>query len=867
MRKIGFRWLIIYILILCIVIPGYVRVEFIGTEWGTQRSRITQEISDGVYSVKDGVDSGEEPMSYNYPGTLFNLIPLWNYISEGNHYQYIIRNNTESALYRTFSDVRIYYGALKLYEMNADELVDHIAGTDAFYIDEDGNICFVINDGGEVTFTLNGVRKPVIINIALLYLGMIVVGVILYLLDRKNHCIANAIERLQEYIIGIFKTILNKRQIIKRYCISLFMAAIIVLLVNKVFLAFDIKGLIEKEEVDCLIFACAIVCTHLSFHTENRKMLCLAALCVAVGMSFSVLYMTSYFTVDESRAINEQLSLQSDVLRHWYMQNAHTNYLIMGSFFQMIPSGILEGLSISSKQFAKIIHWFMSFMVIHLTIVYMTKRFFDVKNKKNILLILASCYSAMFLLPVFNMAMANYNYDLFSCIFGVSAVVVIWYAYETKSLHCASGAVILCTLAVQEKILVLPLLFVLSVLWLDIYCTIKGEKNRKAGWLGSVYVILMQIGVLLFTDWWVLSVLLKGKTSWRLSSMLKPILLVEKQMIGPVIEGDTARTAIALLILWLGLIVARKIYDILRKMIEKCHIEIYLVRLFGVLVLLFYVIGVIFTYLNVERYTTNGSVIYMLKHIQIFVANFPTVFLIASVVWLIWQIYTGSTSWFRMFMLFFLTYIMSGLYTVMGKYNTRRYMNLYIMSFMVVQVVLILLTIERLEITRIKRYVALLGLVLTLAEVFPSIKYGFTIFHPYWDMTIYQNGISRTGWGSLRAWYGMEIEKYCKEQGIDVSTISICTAYGGGWSDNYAKIPIYSLMNNIDQLKNEMTSDKIFYCVESQCLIQRKEFLGGLDFPIEEVEPLIYVRYRGVPVAYIYRGDQLKDVWSSYGIQ
>lgn len=866
MSKTRFKWLMIYILILCIVIPGYIRVEFIGTGWVKNHQITRQEVSDGVYSVKNGIDFSEEPMIYNFPDTLFTLIPFWNYMSEGNHYQYIIRNNEDSTLYRSFSNVRICYGTLVLYEVNADELVKHIAGTDAFHIDETGNICFSIDADDEVSFTLNGIRKPVIIDIALLYLGVAIVGVILYLLDRRNHCITNAIKLVQEYIIGILRIILNKRQIIKRYCINLFVSAIIILLVNKVFSVFDIKGLVEKEEVDCLILSCAIICTHLSFHAENRRMLCLASVCVTVGMSFSVLYMTSYFTVDELRVINEQVSLQSDILRHWYMQSNHTNYLIMGSFFQIIPRGILEGLSISSQQFAKIVHWFMGFMAIHLTIVFMTKRFFNIKNKKNILSVLVSCYSVMFLLPVFNIAMANFNADLFSCILGVSAVVVIWYAYETKSLHCASGAVILCMLAAQEKILVIPLMFVISVLWLDIYCTIKSEKNRKAIWLGSAYVILIQTSVLLFTDWWVLSVLLKGKTSWPLKSMLSSFLLIVKQMIEPVIEGDTARTAIALLILWLGLVVARKIYDTLRKIIEKCHIEIYLVRLFAVLVLLFSVIGVILTYLNVERYVTNGRIIYISNHIQTFVGAFPTVFFIASAAWLIWQIYTGETSWFRMFMLFFLTYIMAGLYMVMGEYNGLRYQDLYIMSYVVVQSVLILLNSEKLETTRIKRYAALMGLVLTLAEVFPSIKYGFTVFHPYWDMSIYQDGISKTGWGSLHAWYGREIEKYCEEQELDVNTISIYTAYGGEWNDNYAQIPIHNL-TDIDRLNNEMLSDKVFYCVESQCLVSRKEFLGGFDFPIEEVEPLINVKYRGVPVAYIYQGDQLKDAWSSYVIQ
>lgn len=863
MRKIRFKWLIIYIFILCIVIPGCVKVEFIGTEAAENYRNTAQKVSDGCYLMKDAVNLGEEPMKYNFPDTLFNLIPLRNYVSAAPHYQYIIRNKSGvGTLYRTFSSIRIYYGALKLYEMKADELVGHIAGTDAFYIDDYRNLCFVIDDGGEVMFTINGIRKPVIVKIALLYLSMVVVGVILYLLDRRNHRITNAAERLQEYIIGIFKTILNRKHIIKKYCINLLTAAIIVLLVNKVFLAFDIKGLIEKEEVDCLIFAGAIVCTHLSFYAENRKMLCLAALCVIAGMSFSALYMTSYFTVDEVRAINEQVSLQSDILRHWYMQNAHTNYLLVGSFFRAIPGGILEGMSINSQQFAKVVHWFMGFMVIHLTIVFMTNRFFDTRNKKNILLILASCYLAMFLLPVFNIAMTNFNYDLFSCIFGVSAVVVIWYAYETKSLHCAGGAVVLCTLAVQEKRLAIPLLFVISVLWLDIYCTIKDEKNRKAGWLGSAYVILMQIGVWLLTDWWVLSVLLRGEASRVQKPVLNMLLLVEKQMIEPIIKGETARTAAALLILWIGLVAVRKLYDIIRKIIEKNQIERYFVKLLAVFVLLFHATGVVLTYLHVGRYTTNGSIIYMLNYIQSFVAAYPTVFLIASAVWLIWQIYTGSASWFRMFMLFFLTYIMTVLYTIIGEYGAQRYMNLYIMSYMVVQTILILLSIERLEITRVKRYAALLGLVFTLVEVFPSIKFGFTVFHPYWDISIYQNGISATGWGSLRAWYGREIEKYCKEQGIDVDTISICTAYWGTWNDNYAQIPVYYFMD-IDRLNNEMLNDKVFYCAESECLISRKDFMGGFDFPVEEVEPLIYVRYRGVPVAYIYRGDQLKDVWSN----
>lgn len=866
MKKIRLKWLIIYIVILCIVVPGCVKVEFIGTEPQANYRSVMAAVSKGVYSVKDGLDFGEEPMKYNYPDTLFTLIPLWKYVFEANNYQYIIRNNIGGGtLNRTFSDVRIYYGALKLYEINADELAGHIAGTDAFYIDEDRNISFAIDDGGEVSFTLNGIRKPVIINIILLYFGMVIVGIILYLLDRKNNLITNAIERLQEYILEIFRTIRNKRQIIKRYCINLLIAAIIVLVVNKVFLAFDIKGLIEREEVDCLIFACAIICTYLSFHAENRRTLCLSALCVTIGMSFSILYMTSYFNVDEKKAIDEQLSLQSDILRHWYMQNAHTNYLIMGTFFKAIPSGILEGLSISSRQFVKIVHWFMGCMVVHLIVVFAGNHFF--KERKNILLSLVSCYTAMFLLPVFALAMSNFNYDLFSCIFSVFAVVVIWYAYEVKNIHYASIAVILCTLAAQEKILVIPMLFVISVLWLDIYCSLKGGKGWKADLLGSAYVIFIQIGVLIFTHWWVLSVLLKGEASWIESPILKPLLQVEMSAIEKISGSENVYliSAGAILILWFGLIVVRRIYGIIKKIVERERVEVYFVRVCSVLILLYYLVGIAFTRINIEEYTANDNILYLVKYIINFVVAFPTFFLLISAVWLVWEIYTGKISWFRMFMLFFLTYVMAGLYTIMGEYNQSRLMNVYIMAYLVVQVILILLSIESSgkEISRIKKNVVLLGLVLTLVEVFPSIKLGFKIFNPYWAP--YQ--ILNNGRGTFRAWYGRELLEYCEAHDIDVNTISIYTAYSGGsggeWNDNYAQIPFYRFAD-IQSLDAELLSDKVFYCVERE-LTGRD--LGDLISPIDEVEPILYVKYRGMPVAYIYRGDQLKDFWASYVVQ
>lgn len=242
--------------------------------------------------------------------------------------------------------------------------------------------------------------------------------------------------------------------------------------------------------------------------------------------------LTFYLTVDEIKAINEQLYItDADSFtkegNHWFSGDSRTNYVILGTLVKLAPLEWFKIHGVSPEQVTKALHWIMGMITIDIIVVvtyiqsfghrkdisgqnhntsisyknrsteninqnniqHNTKNNAKEQYSNNIIThiisgmreetIIIVLFYAIMSLQVTLLSIKTVNYDLNSLLLALLSVMLMIYAIRKVSSLNALMAVVSAMLATQDKMLAGPMLY-LALLIMVIILTIKViRKNIK----------------------------------------------------------------------------------------------------------------------------------------------------------------------------------------------------------------------------------------------------------------------------------------------------------------------------------------------------------------------------------------------------
>lgn len=242
--------------------------------------------------------------------------------------------------------------------------------------------------------------------------------------------------------------------------------------------------------------------------------------------------LTFYLTVDEIKAINEQLYITdadsfTKVGNHWFSGDSRTNYVILGTLVKLAPLEWFKIHGVSPEQVTKALHWIMGMITIDIIVVvtyiqsfghrkdisgqnhntsisyknrsteninqnniqHNTKNNAKEQYSNNIIThiisgmreetIIIVLFYAIMSLQVTLLSIKTVNYDLNSLLLALLSVMLMIYAIRKVSSLNALMAVVSAMLATQDKMLAGPMLY-LALLIMVIILTIKViRKNIK----------------------------------------------------------------------------------------------------------------------------------------------------------------------------------------------------------------------------------------------------------------------------------------------------------------------------------------------------------------------------------------------------
>jgi hypothetical protein len=205
-----------------------------------------------------------------------------------------------------------------------------------------------------------------------------------------------------------------------------------------------------------IVVALMSVAGYFLLRRSSIKTVVAVTLLVLPFVILSVESMDSFLTCDETYLIYEPLNLATDTLRFWNAGFLKTTDILVGIPCAVIKSVMGLPLDILAV-IGKSLHWLWGFFFV-LLIADALKKLLD--SKLHDVPFYTLCIGALLSFPAINIALKIINYDALSMLPG--SLSVLWLAYGLKTrrhVYCFA-AIVVATLAAQEKVIAGPLLWV-----------------------------------------------------------------------------------------------------------------------------------------------------------------------------------------------------------------------------------------------------------------------------------------------------------------------------------------------------------------------------------------------------------------------
>lgn len=220
---------------------------------------------------------------------------------------------------------------------------------------------------------------------------------------------------------------------------------------------------------------------------NNGTRALLYALALVPVLALAIEGVTQFLTCDETYMILELENVRSTRYRQWTMGGYRTSILVTGSLVQMLQDVLLPVRHTATQLHAltKAIHWLVGFGVlgfIHEAL----RRYFVPREQQPLFFVVFMGVALM--LPTNILALKVANYDLLSTMLGVLSLVLALGALSSRSLRPALAGIVVGSLASQEKVIASPFLAVaifsavfVAATWTTARLNAQPTAQRTAG--------------------------------------------------------------------------------------------------------------------------------------------------------------------------------------------------------------------------------------------------------------------------------------------------------------------------------------------------------------------------------------------------
>lgn len=661
-------------------------------------------------------------------------------------------------------------------------------------------------------------------------------------------------------------SILKKKQIT---CKKIYIVPILFILLGVLFLMLGYnknQGYIYAE-LAFLISAFGIVLRYMIDRKNSNSELLVCIVVVLFLLGMSVHEITTFLTVDELRSIEDQYLLQSTDMYHWYSNVGRINYVIMGTLWIFIPNAIVQEGMLQYQQVAKLLHWIVGIGLIAYISSCIQKKILK-SNKEHMLWDYMVIFCGIMLIPLTQTALKNYNYDLFSLLFGLLGIIYLIEYCQRENTKAAIIAFICLSAAMSEKIIAMPA-------WLIGMCVLisvnvnKKNKNTIAQfiWCARDAIIVLISAMVLFwiSQIYVFSVLLEEAPIYTFSESVKYMCALPSMGVDIIIKTlgmQISEAEVSLfcgISLFLGLWIVSFIIIKLVEIGKQSNRSIIIFKCVDILSLAFIITGIIANYFSIDY--TASRILYFLFYCSSFIRAVPTLFLIVFIGVLVYYFFNFQEKNIMEIVggidLFFSTLFFMAVKS--ENFIDNRYYNLYIIIFCISVIVMMLQIVRNISITKQAVGYGIIG-ILSFFEINSS-QPAFSYFIPLWDTVgtfQSENGVD-IYWGEQWAVVGKRVKEYCLKNEIKTNEVTLYCGYTGGtWlTAGECTIGDRSWMWKPYECS---TTKNDFYAFETSAV---NAHLIPNGFPVD-VKPVITLYYRGKVSARIYQGSDLINYFSSY---
>lgn len=666
----------------------------------------------------------------------------------------------------------------------------------------------------------------------------------------------------------------------------------------------------EAAMATFVVVAVAFVVNRLFFktnHASNVQLVAwktpgvlLAGVVLVLALLLSVSEVTQFMTLDET-AFGEVLRnpLDRNIASNWAQGASHTANLIW------IP--ITRGLQLISASPATIdavlkgVHWLLGIGLIlgivgNVTILLQ----WPFRMRFWLAMVLTG---VLFLLPVDNVALKTLNYDLISLFGSTLAILLVTRGYVETDTRLFWGGLGIAALAAQEKLnaslVLLVLCLVVGVLE-GAACRLHPVRTAVWSTLKAITLALVvslvsfglaaisligdpALNVLIKT----LPLFMELLTVW-IYAPLRFIFGIGNALADPAVRSWYAWVAAALTFALLPLVAACVVAARSRLVAILKHLTRFSGFVFPTGLVFLVVTGIAGLYLVTPffapmvpldaamtigvmngvqlHFGTHGAAAHRLAAVGfaygVFIAALPTALLAAACVTAVRLAWRPRPAPFFDLM-FAIAVVTPGLLALMNTPTFNRYLNLPILWAVIVMVVRIVdVWMPQLN-SRKWAWLALPAMMLLMiVEVSPfrplyAAFRPITIDYPEPDAPAPGHlNFSWTGWGEETILAGKLIDEECREKGalagVDCAKIGIWSVYNGRWHPRFG--------SKVHQSGGgPFTGDGWPAGPGTYYVMNRQLIAGGLLAGFPAIAPDFVVRYRGFAMAWVFRGDRLKD--------
>ncbi len=647
------------------------------------------------------------------------------------------------------------------------------------------------------------------------------------------------------------------------------------------------------------ISALMLQVAYLHFYRKMRvRTAGIVALLTIPVLFISLESMNSILTCDESYIVYEPVDLANSSLLVWRMGGFRTTDLLVG-----IPIAGIKAFTGFSMDilavFGKSLHWLLSFVLI-LMIIELLCRFSE-KRKMFPLLYLVAVYSIS-AFPVVLLAQKIINYDAFSMLFSVAAMLLLAVGWKEKLPVYLYVSVVFAAFAAQEKLIASPLVWTCLVV---VPLRIAFQQGHTAWsislrrvWRETFFAALAALSVFIVSFLLVSIVNTQGAPGKNADNVFYPLItgfwpvlrtigidvdklldkyLFERWYFIPLFAAIIA--VVLSVVTTAGAAVCNLVYS--RKTLIPTGNRISMnLRIVNYMLLFCLVaLGIAGTYLidaflapqypvapgDYHGYTFNRSFVYfgaasLPVHLAFsagwayvtFSNALPTAFLLLAVMNVIAVIRKKSTPTLIFEAMFTGALLIPLLYGMLQIPCGNRYLNIFLL---IVNIKLLYDFFDTMNDGVQPKIIAIVLVVFLMAEVYPF-RPLFGSFRPVWSNypVAYNTTPSKAvlnpwwmGWGEEVFMAGKQLEKYYKKDNPLLAGITLYHNYLGEW--------LYK-ENNLRLVQLDSTSAPSYTKNDFYLLNRMGITSSRLNFP-DGVKPFGTISFRGFIQGWVFRGSDL----------